>query len=84
MLQRFASVRDVKHFEIAGKTSTAQKADQSGGYSGYVSGFIGYPVNVDKRFVVFVYVDEPKKAYYGNTVAAPIFQKIIKRILYIQ
>lgn len=72
----------IKHFEIAGKTSTAQKADQSGGYSGYVSGFIGYPVNVDKRFVVFVYVDEPKKAYYGNTVAAPIFQKIVKRILY--
>lgn len=72
----------IKHFEIAGKTSTAQKADKAGGYSGYISGFVGYPVNVDRKFVVFVYVDNPKKAYYGNTVAAPIFQKIVKGILY--
>ncbi len=72
----------VKHFEIAGKTSTAQRADGTGRYSGYISGFIGYPVNVDKRFIVFVYVDNPKKGYYGNTVAAPIFKKITKSILY--
>lgn len=72
----------VEHFKIAGKTSTAQRVDQKGGYSGYVSGFIGYPVNVEKRFVVFVYVDNPKKSYYGNTVAAPIFKKIVKNVLY--
>lgn len=72
----------IKHFVIAGKTSTAQRADDRGSYSGYVSGFIGYPVNVDRRFVVFVYVDKPQKYYYGNTVAAPIFQKIVKNILY--
>lgn len=72
----------IKHFQIAGKTSTAQRPDENGGYSGYVSGFIGYPVNVDKRFVVFVYVDNPKGHYYGNLVAAPIFQKITKSILY--
>ncbi len=72
----------VRHFEIAGKTSTAQRVDGGGGYKGYVSGFIGYPVNVDRRFVVFVYVDDPKKGYYGNTVAAPIFRKIVKNILF--
>ena len=72
----------VAHFTIAGKTSTAQRSDETGRYSGYVSGFIGYPVNVDKKFVVFVYVDNPKKGYYGNTVAAPIFKKIVKNILY--
>lgn len=72
----------VKHFTIAGKTSTAQRVDSSGGYSGYVSGFIGFPVNIDKRFVVLVYIDNPIKGYYGNTVAAPVFQKIVKNILY--
>lgn len=72
----------VKHFSIAGKTSTAQRVDGKGGYSGYVAGFVGYPINVDRKFVVFVYVDNPKKGYYGNTVAAPIFQKIVKNILY--
>jgi cell division protein FtsI (penicillin-binding protein 3) len=72
----------VRHFEIAGKTSTAQRADGAGGYSGYISGFIGYPINVDKKFVVFVYIEKPEKGYYGSTVAAPIFQKIVKNILY--
>lgn len=73
---------EVKHFTIAGKTSTAQRVDSKGGYSGYVAGFVGFPINVNRKFVVFVYVDNPKKGYYGNTVAAPVFQKIVKNILY--
>lgn len=72
----------VPHFTIAGKTSTAQRVDEKGGYNGYVAGFIGFPLGVKKDFVVYVYVENPKKSYYGNTVAAPIFQKIVKSILY--
>lgn len=72
----------VEHFKIAGKTSTAQRVDGQGGYKGYVSGFIGYPINVEKRFVVFVYIDDPQKGYYGGAVAAPIFKKIVKNVLY--
>lgn len=72
----------VSHFTIAGKTSTAQRIDDKGSYSGYISGFVGFPTTVERKFVVFVYVDNPKKGYYGNTVAAPIFQKIVKNILY--
>lgn len=73
----------VKHFTIAGKTSTAQRVDNAGGYKGYIPGFIGFPVNVDRKFVIFVYVDNPtEKGYYGNQVAAPIFQNIAKTILY--
>ena len=72
----------IKHFKIAGKTSTAQRANGKGGYSGYVAGFLGYPVDTNKKIVAFVYIDDPKKGYYGNTVAAPIFKKIVKSILY--
>lgn len=72
----------VPGFSIAGKTSTAQRVDSKGGYSGYVPGFIGFPVGIPNNFVVYVYVDNPKKGYYGSTVAAPIFQKIVKKILY--
>jgi len=72
----------VPHFTIAGKTSTAQRVDEKGGYNGYISGFIGFPLGVKKDFVVYVYVENPKKGYYGNAVAAPIFQKIVKSILY--
>lgn len=73
----------VNHFQIAGKTSTAQKPSNKGGYEGYIPAFVGYPTNVDKRFVVYVYVDSPKgPIYYGNLVAAPIFSKISQYILF--
>lgn len=73
----------IPYYVIAGKTSTAQRPDKNGGYSGYVPGFIGYPVNVSKRFVIYVYVDKPKgKNYYGNAVAAPVFKKVAQYMLY--
>ena len=72
----------IMHFQVAGKTSTAQKPRAGGGYEGYVSGFIGFPLNSSSRFVTLVYIDDPKEGYYGNAVAAPVFQKIVKYILY--
>lgn len=73
----------VPYFKIAGKTSTAQKPSKSGGYSGYIPGFIGYPVNIKNPFIIFVYVDEPTAhGYYGNQVAAPVFKKVAEYMLY--
>ena len=73
----------IKYFSIAGKTSTAQRPDKDGGYKGYVPGFIGYPTNVKDRFVIYVYVDNPKgNRYYGNYVAAPVFKKVAEHILF--
>jgi cell division protein FtsI (penicillin-binding protein 3) len=69
---------NLQHFTIAGKTGTAQKANDSGKYENYISGFIGFPINVKKNIVVFVYVDEPGgNTYYGNQVAAPVFKEIM-------
>ena len=74
----------ISYFKIAGKTSTAQRSNGKGGYHGYIPGFIGYPVGVKKKFVVFAYIDKPAKgkSYYGNTVAAPIVKKVTEYILY--
>lgn len=73
----------IPHYEIAGKTGTAQRVSPRGGYDGYIASFIGYPVNVNKKFVVFVYVEHPTaNGYYGGAVAAPVFKKITQYILY--
>jgi cell division protein FtsI (penicillin-binding protein 3) len=73
----------IPHYEIAGKTGTAQRVSPTGGYSGYIASFIGYPVNVKRKFVVIAYVDNPTdKGYYGGLVAGPIFKKITQYILY--
>ena len=73
----------IEMFTIAGKTSTAQRVSSSGGYRGYVSGFVGYPSNVKNPFVVYAYVDNPKgRYYYGNLVAGPLFKKITEYYLF--
>lgn len=73
----------IPHYEIAGKTGTAQRVSPTGGYSGYIASFAGFPVNVNKKFVVLAYVDNPtENGYYGGKVAGPIFKKITQYILY--
>ncbi len=73
----------IPHYEIAGKTGTAQRVSPAGGYAGYVGSFIGFPVNVNKKFVVLTYIDHPTaNGYYGGATAAPIFKKITQYILY--
>lgn len=73
----------IPHYEIAGKTGTAQRVSPKGGYEGYIASFVGFPVNVNRRFVVMAYVEAPtKNGYYGGVVAAPIFRKITQYILY--
>lgn len=74
----------IPFFKIAAKTSTAQRSDGSGGYRGYIPGFVGFPVDVNKKFVVYVYVDNPApgKHYYGNLVAGPVFRKVTEFLLY--
>ena len=73
----------IPYFKIAGKTSTAQRVVKGGGYSGYIPGFVGFPLNVENRFVILVYVVNPQGLnYFGNSVAAPIFNKVAKYMLY--
>lgn len=73
----------VDGFEIGGKTGTAQKVNPNGrGYlpGGYISSFGGFfPANKPK-YVIYIAVDQPRKAYYGSEVAAPIFSKIASYI----
>ncbi len=73
----------IPHYEIAGKTGTAQRVSPKGGYDGYIASFIGFPVNVNRRFVVMAYVEAPtKNGYYGGAIAAPIFRKVTQYLLY--
>lgn len=74
----------IPYFKIAAKTSTAQRSDKSGRYTGYIPGFLGFPVGVNKKFVVYAYVDKPApgESYYGNSVAGPVFKKVTEYLLY--
>lgn len=71
----------IEGYRVGGKTGTAQKISETGGYKSneYVASFIGVaPVN-RPRIVCLVVVDDPKGyPYYGGWVAAPVAREIIR------
>jgi len=82
----FAAIPGIR---VGGKTGTAQKARVGGkGYlpGKYMSSFVGFvdanTIGVQNRLVLLVTMDEPSRgSYYGGIVAAPVFQKTMKRTL---
>lgn len=69
----------VNGFIVGGKTGTAQKVSTKGrGYipGEYISSFAGFIPAHEPRFVIYIAVDQPRKAYYGSQVAAPIFSRV--------
>lgn len=66
---------------IGGKTGTAQKYENGAIAQGkYVATFLGFAPYDEPRYLAYIVVDEPQGAYYGGVVAAPISQKIFKKI----
>jgi cell division protein FtsI/penicillin-binding protein 2 len=72
-----ASSVEVPGYVLAGKTGTAEKAED-GGYSEtrYVASFVGFAPAQNPRLLVAVVVDEPAYEHAGGAVAAPVFGDI--------
>ncbi len=70
-------------YRVAGKTGTAQVADDNNGYKtkkSYQASFCGYfPANKPK-YAIMVAINGPKHGYYGAAVAGPVFKEIADRI----
>src|SRR5215217_2166410 len=73
-----ASGAQIDGYVMAGKTGTAEKPDETGGYSKtkFVSSFVGFAPARRPKLLVAVMVDEPQGDIYGGTVAAPAFREI--------
>jgi len=69
----------VAGYRVAGKTGTTQKFT-AGGYmeNRYTAIFAGVAPMTNPRLAVVVVIDDPSAGeYYGGTVAAPVFSKIV-------
>ncbi|MDH4261409.1 MAG: penicillin-binding transpeptidase domain-containing protein [Spirochaetia bacterium] len=75
-----ASIPD---FQIAGKTSTTMKSDNTGYPKGkYQASFIGFFPGDNPEISIFIWYDEPQGGVYqGGQVAAPIFKNILLDII---
>lgn len=70
-------------YKIAGKTGTAQIAQNNSGYnkSNYKASFVGYfPAN-DPKYSCIVVINNPSKGiYYGGSIAGPVFKEIADKV----
>lgn len=67
-----------KQYRFAGKTGTAKVLDLQSGYSHrkYRASFAGYFPAENPKYSCIVVVSEPKGAFYGGSVAGPVFREI--------
>jgi cell division protein FtsI (penicillin-binding protein 3) len=74
----------VMGYRVSGKTGTAWKASETGGYSTnkYMAVFGGVVPASNPRLAAVVVIDEPTGgAYYGGEVAAPVFSAVMSGAL---
>lgn len=65
-------------YTVAGKTGTAQKAENGRYVRKYVASFVGLVPAKKPRLAILVMVDEPRGNIYGGVVAAPAFRDIAR------
>lgn len=71
----------LKNYQVAGKTGTAQKAENGAYVPGkFISSFIGFFPADDPQVCISVVMDEPKEGYYGGKVCGPVFRDIAERV----
>ncbi len=74
------------NYRIAGKTGTAQIANEKYGYVmdsrvSYQASFVGYFPSENPRYSCIVVVNSPSNnIYYGNLVAGPVFREIADKV----
>jgi cell division protein FtsI (penicillin-binding protein 3) len=70
----------MKNYVVAGKTGTAQKAENgSYAHGKYFASFIGFFPADNPELCISVVMDEPKEGYYGGKVCGPVFRDIAER-----
>ena len=69
----------VEGFSIGGKTATSQTIPRS--ENKYISSFLGFAPAQDPQIMLLVKINNPKGAYYGGMIAAPVAGEIFDDIL---
>lgn len=74
-----------KYYSIAGKTGTAVIANEDKGYLNggskkYQASFCGYFPADNPRYSCIVVIVGPKGAFYGGSVAGPVFRSIADKV----
>jgi cell division protein FtsI/penicillin-binding protein 2 len=77
-----AAYASLAGYELAGKTGTAQIPGDFGYDPRWtIASFIGWGPVDDPQFLVLIRLDKPEISPWGSVVAAPVFQKVVRRLV---
>ena len=68
-------------YDVAGKTGTARKPPYDKPPYKYVASFAGFAPADSPRLSAIVGLDEPQNDYFGGSVAAPVFSRVMEYAL---
>ena len=72
----------VPGYTTSGKTGTAQVVENGRYEPGeYIGSFIGLVPAEKPEYAILVKIERPRGAYYGGTVAAPVFTELVKDVM---
>ena len=77
------NLAQVKGYEIAGKTGTANVVGKAGKFKtgDFLASFIGFGPLPNPKVLILVQLDDPKGLFYGGDVSAPVFSQLFGQIM---
>lgn len=75
----------VQGYRVAGKTGTAHLSAGKRGYhrDRYCASFVGIAPVSDPQVVIAIVIRDPKGEHFGSKVAAPLFGRVVDKVLHI-
>ena len=82
-LQNESSLALVPGYSLAGKTGTAEIYVPGQGYKSTATNtsFVGWGPTDDPKFLVYVWVSKPSASIWGSEIAAPVFRKVVEKLV---
>jgi cell division protein FtsI/penicillin-binding protein 2 len=81
-LERGEGVAKVPGYRLVGKTGTAQIPGPGGYLEGVTNAsFVGWVPIDNPQFLVYVWLERPQTSEWASQVAAPVFQRIVERLV---
>ncbi len=82
-LQNESSLALVPGYSLAGKTGTAEIYIPGQGYKSTATNtsFVGWGPTDDPKFLVYVWVSKPSASIWGSEIAAPVFRKVVEKLV---
>lgn len=70
----------VKGYSVGAKTGTSQKRDVQD-ENLYIASCVAFAPANDPEIAILIAIDEPRGAYYGGTIAAPVVSAVLTEVL---